>query len=508
MSSSSSPKTHPQPNATFVSGLSVFFIGVLLAAALLGPRRAGDFFELIQNSIFRYFSWFYVLSMTGFLLFALWLIFGPYGKLRLGAEDDRPEFSTPTWISMLFSAGMGIGLLFFGVAEPMMHYANAPTMETNKLVRARDAMGLTFFHWGLHAWAVYAVVGLALAYFCFRKGFAFSLRSALYPVLGKRVFGRMGDVIDVLAIVSTLLGVATSLGIGAMQVNSGLHYAFGLPNTTVAQVAVIAGVTSLATLSVVSGLHMGIRRLSELNMALAGLLFLMVLVLGPTPFLLNSFVENIGSYLEQLPKHSFITGSFENTAEKRWLRSWTLFYWAWWIAWAPFVGMFVARVSKGRTIREFVVTVLFVPTLVGFAWFSVFGGASLYAEIHGDHSVGLAVADDMPTAVFVLFESYPATMFTTLVCVISIVLFFVTSSDSASLVVDTLAAGGNEDNPVWHRVFWAVLEGLVAAALLLAGGLQALRTATITSALPFCVIILLMCVGIIRSLRKEKLPKP
>lgn len=463
----------------------------------------GGFFSALQKIIVEQFGWFYILSMTGFVVFALWLAQSRYGSIRLGPDDSLPEFSRPTWFAMLFSAGMGIGLLFFSVAEPIMHYGSPPTGAGQSAEAAKQAMGITFFHWGLHPWAVYCLVGLCLAYFSFRRGLPLSIRSAFHPLLGERIHGPLGDIIDTLAVVSTLFGVATSLGLGAMQVNAGLNHVFGLSESTTIQVILILLITLMATVSVVSGLEMGIRRLSELNMGLAGLLLLFLVVVGPTAFLVSSFVENLGAYITLLPSASFGTGAYASPEVRQWLSSWTVFYWAWWIAWAPFVGMFIARISKGRTIREFVGGVLFGPTLAGFVWLTVFGDTALYQELHGAGGISAAVAESLPTAVFVLLEGYPLASITAFACTLCVVLFFVTSSDSASLVVDTIASGGVENPPVAQRVYWAVLEGVVAAVLLLAGGLQALQTAAITTALPFCVIIIFMCVALVVGLRAE-----
>ncbi len=315
------------------------------------------FFNAVQGAISERFAWLYVLSMTGFLVFALWLCFGPFGTIRLGRDNEQPEFPAATWFAMLFSAGMGIGLLFFGVAEPMTHFTNPPVGEAQTLEAARLAMGITLFHWGLHPWALYALVALALAYFGFRRGLPLSFRSVFYPVLGKKVYGPIGDAIDVLAICATLFGLATSLGVGAKQVNAGFHHVFGLPQSTQIQIVLIG-----AVLSLISGLHAGIRRLSELNMMLAGSLLVFLFIFGPTVYLLNAMADNIGAYLERVPANSFWTATYEKGSQASWFSNWTVFYWAWWIAWSPFVGMFIARVSRGRTIREFITAVLLVPS--------------------------------------------------------------------------------------------------------------------------------------------------
>ncbi len=459
-----------------VFAASTLIILAVVTASVVAADHVGIFFEQVQQTITDKLGWLYVLSMTGFLVFAIWLMCSRFGRIRLGPDNARPEFSRPTWFAMLFSAGMGIGLLFFSVAEPILHYSSPPVGNGETLQAARNAMGLTFFHWGLHPWAVYAIVGLALAYFGFRRELPFSIRSTFYPLLGDCIHGRFGDVIDTLAIVSTLFGVATSLGLGAMQVNAGLSHVSGIAESITTQIAIIVAITAIATVSVVSGLHTGIRRLSELNMGLAGLLLLFLLIAGPTAFLLNAFVDNIGAYLQRLPSHSFWTAHLEEPTRQRWLGLWTVFYWAWWIAWAPFVGMFIARVSKGRTIREFLFAVLVAPTLTGFVWLTVFGNTALHEQIHNAGGISQAVTQNLPTAIFVLLERFPLAEVTSVICTTCIILFFVTSSDSASLVVDTIASGGKQNPPVFQRVYWAILEGIIAAVLLVVGGLKALQT--------------------------------
>lgn len=477
-------------------------VGMVIAAAVLGDDMA-HFFERVQAAIIERFGWFYVLSMSGFLVFALYIALSRFGDIRLGPDDSTPDYSRASWLSMLFSAGMGIGLLYFAVAEPLLHYAQPATGEGGTLAAAREAMGLTFFHWGLHPWGVYAVVGLTLGYFGFRRGLPLSIRSAFYPLLGERIHGTPGNIIDILAVVSTLFGVATSLGLGAMQVNAGLEHVFGLGQSGTAQVIIIAIITLAATASVVSGLDAGIRRLSEANMVLAVILLVFVLIVGPTAFLAGAFVENLGVYAHQLLLNSFWTATFEPTNRSDWLTSWTVFYWAWWISWAPFVGMFIARISRGRTIREFVLTVLFAPTLFGFIWLTIFGDTALYEQVFGGVNLAGAVEESIPTAVFVLLEQFPLAIASGVLCTLCIILFFVTSSDSASLVIDTIASGGAEHPPVSQRVFWALLEGAVAAALLYVGGLQALQAAAIATALPFCAVIVLMCWSLYKGLRDD-----
>lgn len=482
---------------------STGIIVLVLVLSVVATDAVGSFFDAVQRGIVEKLGWLYVLSMTGILVFAVWLTRSRFGAIRLGPDDSKPEFSTPTWFAMLFSAGMGIGLLFFGVAEPIMHYGAPPIGEGHTLEAARNAMGLTLFHWGLHPWALYAVVGLSIGYFGFRRGLPLSIRSTFHPLLGERIHGRLGDAIDILAVVSTLFGVATSLGLGAMQVNAGLHHVAGLPESTGAQVAIITIITVLATASVISGLGAGVRRLSELNMGLATLLLLFVAVVGPTAFLFNAFVENIGTYLQYLPRNSFLTTSFEGPQRRAWLGLWTVFYWAWWIAWAPFVGTFVARISRGRTVREFVVGVLVVPVCVTLVWLYGFGESALALENEAPGTLLPAVQKDASLALFAFLERLPGAEITSVLGLSCVALFFVTSSDSGSFVVDVLTSGGKKDPPVWQRVFWATLEGAIACALLWGGGLRALQSAAIATGLPFAIVLVAAGVGIVKALRNE-----
>lgn len=598
---------------------SAILIIAFVVVTSLVPHRALLLFDFLQGWIAETFGWFYLASMTGFLLFAVYLCFSKYGHIRLGPDDSKPEFSTFTWFAMLFSAGMGIGMLFFGVAEPMGHYLSPPGMRGETLESARNAMGITLFHWCFHPWALYSLVGVSLAYFSFRKGLPLSFRSVFFPLLGDRVFGRIGDMIDILAVLATLFGLATSLGLGAKQVNAGLSYVFGLPQGTAVQIILIACITALAVASLVSGLHVGVRRLSELNMILAGSLLLFLFVAGPTVYLLGAVVDNAGAYIERLPHASFWTASYENSSKSSWLASWTVFYWGWWIAWSPFVGMFIARVSRGRTIREFITGVMLVPSVVAIIWMTGFGNTAMHQEIYKDlnasaptvafsydysareykvqdldEATGLPQTEDsqwlvgptaksvaspkgvlmretddgletssgkeveyyrgvlvvagthvpyhpLPdevflgrykskveelslagylskpilsnsetrkvdttsTAMFVMLEAYPLAMLTALIGTLSVILFFVTSSDSASLVADIIASGGSPNPTTGTRLFWGILEGVLASALLLAGGLKALQMGAITIGLPFCVLIVVMCYSLLVGLKRE-----
>jgi choline/glycine/proline betaine transport protein len=483
----------------------VFFVsaGTILAfvvGAVIAPKRVQALFSAVLDFIATNFGWFYVLSVAAFLGFALWLIVSPFGRIRLGDDDSRPDFSNLAWFSMLFSAGMGIGIVFFGVAEPMMHFVAPPTGVGRTGEAAKLAMNITFFHWGPHAWAIYIVLGLSLAYFSFRKKLPLAVRSALYPILGERIHGSAGHLVDILAVFGTLFGLATSLGFGAMQINAGLHHLFGVALSTNVQVVIIAVVTLAATVSLVSGLDRGIRILSEINLALAGLLMVVVFALGPTLFLLDSFADNIGLYLKSFIPRTFRT---DPIVGNDWQKSWTLFYWGWWISWAPFVGMFIARISRGRTIREFVLGVLLAPTLVTFLWLTVFGDTALWMELFGGGGVSAAVEDNVATAIYAVLERLPLSGITSFLAALVVVLFFVTSSESGSFVVDMLTSGGHHDPPIWQRVFWAFTEGAIAAALLLAGGLDGLRSAAICTGLPFAVVLLLVAVSLYKALRAD-----
>jgi len=556
----------------------VFPAGALIVLGLVGLTFLhpliypdGDLqtvFNAAKDWIGAQFGWLYVASMSGFLAFALWLAMGRFGRVKLGRDEEVPEFNRLTWFAMLFSAGMGIGLVFWSVAEPIYHFNTPPPGFAHGLDPARVSMAVTIFHWGLHPWALYAVVALALAYFGFRRGMPLGFRSLFYPVFGDRVWGWLGDAIDTLAIIATLTGVATSLGIGAQQVNAGFNFLFGMPIGAGYQVTLIACITAVATVSVVLGLGTGIRRLSEFNMTLAALLMITVILGSGLVMFLRASVENTGAYLQLLPFSAFRTGA-AGEAEQKWLSSWTVFYWAWWISWSPFVGMFIARVSRGRTIREFIAGVLLVPTAVGILWLTAFGSTTL--NQHTEHQRltqaenGGEPAEELPTytvaatdgeghlipidedryedrfeaqeepvpltAVEYLdapvltesgkeLEQLPTVLFALLegvlpgglvavgagIATLCIVLFFVTSSDSASMVIDIIASGGNPDPPVGTRLFWAVTEGLVASALLVAGGLEALQAASITAALPFIFILLLGCVGLTRDLYRHEGP--
>ena len=501
-------KIETETGSRFQVNPPVFFLSaaLIIAFVLFGALftdQAAALFTRLQALIVADFGWFYILAVAGFLLFVLFLLFSKYGDIKLGPDEIEPDYSYTSWFAMLFSAGMGIGLIFFGVAEPIQHYVAPPIGPGGTVAAAREAMVLTFFHWGLHAWAIYIVIALALAYFAFRKGLPLTIRSALFPLIGRRINGPIGHAIDIFAVLGTMFGVATSLGLGVLQVNAGFAYLFGLPVTVTVQILLIAGITLMATGSVVLGLDKGIRRLSELNIILAVALLLFVLIAGPTIFLLQAYVQNVGAYLGAVVPRTFRMYAYEPNP---WLGDWTLFYWGWWIAWSPFVGMFIARISKGRTIREFISGVLLVPVLFTFLWMTVFGNTAIALDMSGAAPIAQVVADNLPVALFAMLEELPLAAITSGVATLLVMTFFVTSADSGALVIDTITSGASEGSHVAQRIFWAVSAGVVAAVLLVAGGLQALQTAAIASALPFAIVMVFICYGLLRALQREGAP--
>lgn len=490
-----------------LKGDPIVFFGsasLILAFVVFGTLwtdAAQVLFENAQAVISRTCGWFYHASVTFCLCFCLWLCVSRYGSVRLGADDERPKYSYLTWFSMLFSAGMGIGVLFWSVAEPITHFGNPPVGEAGTPEAATLAMDITLLHWGFHGWCVFAVAGLGLAYVAYRHGLPLTFRSALYPILGDRVHGSIGHAIDIFAVLGTMFGIATSLGLGAQQLNAGLHYLLRVGVSVPTQLLLIAGITAIATVSVVSGLDRGIRWLSRLAIWLAFPMLLYVLVTGPTLVALRSVGEYGGHYLLAIGRRGLWSSLGGSTA---WQADWTLFYWGWWIAWAPFIGLFVARISRGRTIREFVLGVLLVPTVITCVWFCIFGGIGLDRVTSGDGVLAKAVEDNFAIAIFVFFESFPATTLLSLVGFMIIAVFFVTSSDSASLVIDYIAASGDPDPPKRQRVFWATTEGVVAGVLLLGGGIEPMRAFQLITGLPLAVILLLICYAVVRSLRAER----
>jgi choline/carnitine/betaine transport len=489
------------PHVTFWA--SAILIG-LIVLALMFKEDASLLVGAAKDWITTVFGWFLIFAANLFIIAALFFAFSRVGEIRIGGKDAKPEFSTLSWFAMLLSAGMGIGLMFWSVGEPMFHLGSPSPMfgdiEPNSPAAAQAAMGVTFFHWGLHPWAIYAIVGLGLAFFAFNRGLPLTIRSVFYPLLGDKIYGFWGNLIDILSVLATMVGLATSLGLGVAQVNAGLDFLFGIEMSVWTQVTLIAIITGVATLSVLTGLDGGVKRLSEVNMVLAAVFMAFILIVGPTVFILAGFTQNVGYYLQVFPQLATWTETF---LESNWQGSWTVFYWAWWISWSPFVGMFIARISKGRTVREFVLGVILIPTSLSFIWLSVFGNASLFAQAQGAADIAASASADVATAMFTLLETYPFAEVLSLVAIVLVTVFFVTSSDSGSLVVDHLTSGGKLDSPVHQRVFWAVMEGVIAAVLLLGGGLATLQTASVTTGLPFALVLLVSVYALYVGLTEE-----
>ncbi|NGX16489.1 BCCT family transporter [Wenzhouxiangella sp. XN24] len=490
--------------------VTLFFL--LLTLAL--QNEVEPLFGAMRDWLTSNLAWFFILAGNIFVLLCFGLILSPLGKIRIGGTEAKPDFTYIGWFSMLFAAGMGIGLMFYGVSEPMSHFDAAlagTTMENgvrtdwaplgaaagDTEAAARLGMAATIFHWGLHPWAIYAVVALALALFSFNKGLPLTIRSIFYPLLGERVWGWPGHIIDMLAVFATLFGLATSLGLGASQASAGLTYLFGIPEGNVTMVLLILGITSIATVSIVAGVDKGVKRLSEINMVLAFVLLLFVLVVGPTMLIFTGFFENLWTYVVNLPALS--NPFFREDAN--FSQGWTAFYWAWWISWSPFVGMFIARVSRGRTVREFLVAVLLVPSFVSVLWMTAFGGTAINQFV-GTGFEGVREAA-LELKLFAMLGELPLTEITSFVGIVLVVVFFVTSSDSGSLVIDTITAGGKVDAPKPQRVFWAFIEGGIAIALLLGGGLVALQAMAVSTGLPFTVVLLVGCYAIVKGLLSE-----
>ncbi|WP_027833920.1 BCCT family transporter [Maritalea myrionectae] len=499
-------------NPVFViSGLTVVAF-VLLTLAF--QSEVEPLFNNLRNWLTQTFDWFFLLAGNIFVILCLVLIVTPMGKVRIGGKDATPDFSYIGWFSMLFAAGMGIGLMFYGVSEPISHFTSAlggvasengvrtdwaplGGAEGNAAEAARLGMAATIFHWGLHPWAIYAVVALSLAIFSYNKGLPLTMRSVFYPIFGERVWGWTGHIIDILAVFATLFGLATSLGIGAQQANAGLNALFGLPVGDASMVFLIVVITGMALVSVVAGLDAGVKRLSEINMVLAIILLVFVIIVGPTLAILTGFFQNLWAYVEYLPALSMPFGR----EDANFSQGWTSFYWAWWISWSPFVGMFIARVSRGRTVREFITCVLIIPSLVSVLWMTSFGGTAIDQIVNQGYT---AVADAaLELKLFEMLEPLPLAQLTSFVGICLVIVFFVTSSDSGSLVIDTMTAGGKVNAPTPQRVFWASFEGIVAIALLLGGGLGALQAMAVSTGFPFTIVILLACFALVKGLMSE-----
>ena len=482
----------------FVSSLTII---AFVAGVLAFRDAAGGVFDSVYAWLVSTFDWVFMGTANIFLLFCLLLLVAPVGRVRLGGPDARPDYSIWSWFAMLFAAGIGIGLMFFGVAEPVQHFLSPPLgVDPADTAAARNvAMAATIFHWGVQPWALYAVVALALAFSAYNLRLPLTIRAAFHPLLGNAVWGRFGHVIDIMAVFATLFGLATSLGLGSQQLAAGLAHLFGVPDTTTTRVLVIAVVTSIATVSVVSGMDKGIKRLSQANLVLALLLLAFVLAAGPTLDVLSGFVGSIGHYFAEIGPLSNWVG--RNDLD--FMHGWTTFFWAWWISWAPFVGLFIARVSRGRTVRQLVGCMLVVPVLLSSLWFNAFGATALSMHIDGGQTavVDAVAAGRLELGLFGLLEALPLGAITSGIAIVLVAIFFVTSSDSGSLVIDTITAGGKIDTPVGLRVFWCTFEGLVAITLLVSGGLVALQTAALITGFPFALLVVVMCVSVWKGLR-------
>jgi choline/glycine/proline betaine transport protein len=498
-----------------VSGVMIV---LFVALTLLFPTQAGNVFAATQAFVSNTFSWLFILAANLFIITVLYFAFSKYGKIKIGGVEAETEFSDFSWMAMLFSAGMGIGLMFFSATEPMYYLDGVPPYFAGSGIEAGTpaagvaALTQTFFHWGLHPWAIYTLVALGLAFFSFNRGLPLTFRSIFWPLLGERIYGWPGHVIDIVSVFATLFGLATSLGLGVSQVNAGLSYVAGdmlgiatIPIGTVPQILLIAFITAIATASVAAGLDGGVKRLSTLNLYIMFTLLGFLLIAGPTLYILGGLATATGEYLINLPALSFFTGTLAGgEAAATFMSSWTIFYWAWWISWSPFVGMFIARISKGRTVREFVLGVLFLPVLFSFLWLATFGGSSLFAQFGGGDLLGvLGTENGGTTMLFAMLGQYPVGALTGIIATVLVITFFVTSSDSGSLVVDHLTSGGKHDVPRSQRIFWALTEGAVAAVLLIGGGLSALRAASIATGLPFAIILIVMCYTVYLGLDHE-----
>lgn len=494
-----------------ISGLSII---IFVLATLIFREQVEPFFAQLKNGLVSNLDWFFILSGNIFVVVCLLLIVTPLGSVRIGGTEATPDYSYAGWMAMLFAAGMGIGLVFFGVSEPMSHFSSslggitvvdgvrtdwAPLAGAQGDTQAAAALGMaaTIYHWALHPWAIYALLALGLAIFTFNKGLPLTMRSIFYPLFGERVWGWVGHIIDTLAVIATVFGLATSLGYGASQAATGLEFLFGIPMNTTTQVVLIVIITALALISVVAGLDGGVKRLSEINMAVAAALLFFVIVVGPTWAIMSGFFDNIAAYLTNIPALSLPFGR----EDVNYSQGWTAFYWAWWISWSPFVGMFIARISRGRSVREFIVCVILIPSTVCVLWMTAFGGTAISQYVNDGYQ---AVFDaELPLKLFAMLDVMPLSQITSVVGIVLVVVFFITSADSGSLVIDTIAAGGKVDAPTPQRVFWCTFEGLVAIALMLGGGLAAAQAMAVTTGFPFTVVLLIATVSLVKGLLDE-----
>lgn len=482
----------------FLSSIAVVLFSLFFT--LIFREEANYYFAIAQSYVSAHGGWIYTLAVNVFIVFCLYMAFSKYGSIRLGGKNAKPEFSIWAWFSMLFSAGIGNGLVLFSIADPVRDFLNPPRLVGQEpALIAQEAINFSFLHHGIHGWAIYSVVGLSLAYFTYNRKMPLTLRSAFYPLLGNRIYGWMGDVIDVMAVITTLFGLATTIGFGVGQINAGLTSVFGVPDSLYYQVIIIIAITLAATLSAFSGVNRGVKMLSVLNVRVAMSIFLLVLLLGSTTFILKSYIQNIGSYLTHFIDMSTWTESYRQT---EWQKIRTIMYWGWWISWSPFVGTFIARVSKGRTIKEFILCVLILPALVTFLWFSAFGGITMRDILLGDTAMIAAVTDNISTAIYVFFEKFPLAIVLKVLGLVLICSFIITSADSGALVVDSITSGGKK-TPAMQRVIWAISTGLIAAVLMYGGGLDALQTVVTISGLPFAILLMMMAYSLWSGIKED-----
>ncbi len=497
-----------------VFGVSALMIVVFVFLTMIFQEQAEPMFSSLRGWLTSNLDWFFLTAGNIFVVVCLGIALSPLGKVRIGGTEAKPDYSYLGWFSMLFAAGMGIGLMFYGVSEPLSHFSSSmggTSMEDgvrtdwaplgaaagDSAAATKLAMASTIYHWALHPWAIYAVLALGLAIFSFNKGLPLTIRSVFYPLLGERIWGWPGHVIDILAVLATMFGLATSLGFGSSQAAAGLHFLFDAPLGDTVQILLVIGITAIALISVLAGLEAGVKRLSEINMILAAILVLFVIFVGPTLVIVSGFFDNILSYIEYLPA----LGNPVDRQDANFSQGWTAFYWAWWISWSPFVGMFIARVSRGRSVREFIVSVLIVPSLACILWMTVFGETAIFQVVNDGYK---AVTDaDLPLQIFYMLEALPLHSITSFVAIILVVVFFVTSSDSGSLVIDVIASGGKVESPAPQRVFWCTFEGLVAIALILGGGAVALQAMAVSTGFPFAIVLLVATVSLIKGLMSE-----
>ena len=501
-----------------VFAISALLIIIFVALTMTFQTQAEPMFGSLRDWLTSSLDWFFITAGNIFVLVCLGIAISPLGRVRIGGTEAKPDYSYLGWFSMLFAAGMGIGLMFYGVSEPLSHFNSALGGTTTEAGARTDwaplgaamgdseqaqrlAMAATIYHWGLHPWAIYAVLALGLAIFSFNKGLPLTIRSVFYPLLGDRIWGWPGHVVDILAILATMFGLATSLGLGSSQAAAGLHFLFGIPLGDMTQILLVIGITAIALVSVLAGLDAGVKRLSEVNMVLAIVLLVFVIVVGPTLAIIIGFFSNLGAYLAYLPA----LGNPVGREDTNFAQGWTAFYWAWWISWSPFVGMFIARVSRGRSVREFLVSVLIVPSLACVLWMTVFGNTAISQVVNQGY---LAVTQgEVPLQIFLMLDALPLAQITSLVAIILVVVFFVTSSDSGSLVIDVIASGGKVVSPAPQRIFWCTFEGLVAVALILGGGLVALQAMAVSTGFPFAIVLLVSTISLIKGLMSEPRPK-